>query len=442
MKKTQPKPKKAQPLGPDELARATIRRTRSAEDVERAQSVLKTNRATNILEAHPEERGSVRILEVDGVVRAALLFDPAPLEIRGVEVRCARIVETDGENGRKHFRATGDRELFDLLIEELFGYLWARRYPLVYAHGELALFGTQHFVPCFYHPRVSVPVAAALALPARYRVRHLKGDDVRHIPDLRALDRTHRPVVFAAGVPPFHHFCVEAPDRSVVGFFSFEASPEAAWTPKIFAPEVAVRDRETAFTILNHCAAKAHELGLEEMHFPLAAAHPFARICIELGGTAEVRGGAEDASLDEEMLCAVDPGRLLTALIPALEQAAWTPEPQEEREVTLSDGHGAWRLRLRDGSVSVETLDAVPEHCVNMPDWMLMQLLAGYRGGAEIDAPMKDEERALLQTLLPRAWPWSMCDLEHWDAKVPRRAACKAARKQMETLRLPWARGS
>ena len=99
-------------------------------------------------------------------------------------------------------------------------------------------------------------------------------------------------------------------------------------------------------------------------------------------------------------------------------------------------------MALRDGSVSVDALDAVPEQCVRMPDWMLTQLLAGYRGGAELDAPMTDEERALLQTLLPKAWPWSMCDLEHWDPEVPRRPAGRAARKLMEASRLPWARGS
>ncbi|MFQ5844269.1 MAG: hypothetical protein ACE5JG_04695 [Planctomycetota bacterium] len=426
--------------GRELLARASIRRARTEQDLERAAAVLKTSRARDIREAHPEERGAVRMLEVDGEVLAGLLFDPSPLELRGVPIRTARLVETDGENGRPCFRATGDPELFDLLMEELLGYLWARGYPLACAHGELVLFVRHGFVPCFYHPRVSLPTGAGLALPSPYRVRHLKSDDIRRIPELRACNREHKPLVFAAGVPPFHHFCVEAPDRSLRGFFSLEVSPDATWTPKVFVPELEVRDRDATHTILHRCAEEAARLDLEEIHLPLAPGHPVARACVELGGAVSVRGAAHDPRLDEEMLCAVDPGRLLRALVPGLEASlAASPAASLDGSASLGDGRRAWELRVAGGRVVVGDLPAAAPGSVRLPPWMVLQLLAGYRGADELDTAIADETGRLLGALFPKTPPWSMCDLDHWDPGAPRRPASRAAVRVMRAAHLPWA---
>ena len=140
-------------MKPSPLAEARIRPARTDKELARASEFLRTPRLTEIVEGHPEERGCVRVCEVDGQILGALLLDPNPIRLRGIAVKCARIVDTGGaQDGRTHFRRTGDSELFEFLIEEFLGYLWAKRYPIAFAHGELALFPAQGFAPCFYHP--------------------------------------------------------------------------------------------------------------------------------------------------------------------------------------------------------------------------------------------------------------------------------------------------
>ena len=56
-----------------------------------------------IVEGHPNERGCVRICEEGDEILGALLLDPSPLRLRGVDIRCARVVESGGEDGRNLF---------------------------------------------------------------------------------------------------------------------------------------------------------------------------------------------------------------------------------------------------------------------------------------------------------------------------------------------------
>jgi len=412
-----------------ELAR--VRPARSDEDLERAAEFLKTPRVHELVSAHPDERGCVRLCESGDEILGAILLDPSPLRIRDVDVPCARIQETPGEDGRIQYRRTGDESLFEFLIEEFLGYLWARRYPLAYAHGELALYPNHGFVPCFFHPRVYVDVKRALTLPSRHRVRHLKSDDVQHVLRLREAHRPWKPVVFAAGVSLFKHFCIEGEQRRIVGYFSLENDRGA-----FFAPEVDVADRAAACTLLHHCAEKADELGLGEMHFPLGPGHPVARLCLELGGRSVVRAAASDPLLDEEMICVVDTMRLIGALGPhfdrlGLDDVDWS--------LPIVTDRGAWTLRARDGAVYALTLDEPADDAIEMPYWVLTQLLVGYRGADEIDASMTRDQREQLDRLFPREWPYSMSDADHWEDPRPPVPYTEAGLAAVEKVRLPWA---
>ncbi len=427
-------------VDPDRLSSARIRPARSAEDLERAVDFLGTPRVREIAEGHPEERGAVRLCEIDGELIGALLLDPTPLRLRGIEIRCARILETGGEDGRRCFRETGDRELFVLLLEEALGYVWIKRYPIVFVHGELALYPAHGFVPCFFHPRAYAPTAAAIKLTATGRVRRFKADDVRAVQQLRSTNRDDKPQVVAMGVPAFHHFCVEAPDRSIRGYLSLQAKPESRWKPPLFLPEVGVADRAAARTVLRHCAEEAAKLGLEEFHFPLGPGHPIARLCLELGGRSELHGISGNPFHDEEMIHVVDPSELVNALGPFFErQLARSYAHETVAEIPFATGSGAWMLRVESGRVVLDRLERRAEDCIELPDWKFVQLLAGYRSVTELDAPLTAEQEDVLSMLLPKTWPYSLPDPDVWDDAEPPTPYAPAATESVAGTRLPWA---
>jgi len=419
------------------LAGAGIRPARSEEDLDRAEAFLRTPRVREIVAGHPDERGCVRLCETEsGDLLAALLFDPSPLRIRETDVRCARILETGGEDGRAYFRRTGDRELFDFVLEELLGYLWARRYPIAFVHGELALFPAHGFAPCFYHPRVYLDVATALRLPSPYRIRHLKSDDAAAIVTLREHNRRFRPTVYAAGVPLFHHFCVEDADRRVRGYFSLELDEKRR---TFMAPEVEAVDHPAACTILRHFAEKAAALGLPEFHFPLAMGHPIANLCLEIGGRAVVRGATNERFLDEELLLLSDPVGVCDALGPYFERRLARAGATDVRAtIAIATERGCWEIRVEDGRVGCAPTTRAPERCIEMPHWALTQILAGYRSVRDLDTEMDDEQRELLRLLLPKTWPYSMPDAEHWEEGSSPQPYSDAAAEVVRSVRLPW----
>ena len=421
------------------LAVARVRPARTEEDIDRALEFLRTPRVREVMEGHPEERGCVRLCESNGEIIGALLIDPSSICLRDTLVRCARLCETGGEDGRIRFRKTGRSDLFEFLIEEFLGYVWARRYPVAYVHGELALYPEQAFVPCFFHPRVTVPVAAALHLPAPYRVRHLKSDDVRAISELRTRFRRLKPVVFAAGVPIFHHFCIEGHERNIQGCFSLEVDADARWNPAFFAPEVDVADRAAACTLLRHCAQKAEQAGLDTMHFPVVPGHPVANLCLELGGRSTIRGPSTDLCHNEEMIHLADPARLGGAFSRYFALRLERLGAQSLRmRIPIATDRGAWAIEVEEGGARITAIDREQEVCVEMPHWKLTQLLTGFRGTDELDMDLLPEQREMLKLLLPKTWPYSMSDADHWQERRNPMPYAKQALSRVHRTKLPW----
>jgi hypothetical protein len=306
-------------------------------------------------------------------------------------------------------------------------------------HGELALYPEHGFVPCFYHPRVYVDVAAALKLPAPYRVRLFKSDDARSLQELRRDYRRWKPIVFASGVRRFHHFSIESPEHDFKGCFSLETNAEARWNSRFFAPEVDVADRGAACTLLRHCAEKAAELDLKQMHFPLGPGHPVARLCLELGGQAVLRGAATDPRLNEEMIYIADPVRLGNALASYFEERLQRRGLDLQIRIPFRTDHGNWAMDVADGRARLVGLDTPGEECIAIPHWVFTQLLAGYRSVDELDVELRDDHRSVLRLLLPKTWPFSMPDADHWATRIPPEPYSKGALKQIERVQLPWA---
>ena len=319
------------------------------------------------------------------------------------------------------------------------GYVWARRYPIAYVHGELALYPSHGFVPCFFHPRVSVSVEQARELDAPYRVRHLKSDDVRVIAGLRLRFRRYKPAVFAGGVPLFHHFCIENGDRELKGCFSLEVNRDARWSPCFFAPEADVADRAAARTLLRHAAEQAAEAGLDTLHFPLAPGHPVARLCLELGGSSIVQGPATDATLNEEMIHIADPWRFGEAIKPYFAGRLERARANGMRmRIPFATDRGAWAFEVENGEASIQAIDPELEVCVELPHWKFTQLLIGFRGTDELDIELSAEQAEVLQLLLPKTWPYSMPDADHFEPRTNPMPYTKQALKAVKEAVLPW----
>jgi hypothetical protein len=417
-----------------------IRPAESREDVEHAARLLSSPAIKAFADEQQDEPGSVRLLTRDGDPVGAIAHRREIWEIGSARLKVARAWECTGEFGESAFRKTGNRDDFDALVADWLASLSGNGYHLAYTHGELALWPAHGFVPSFFHARVRVPVARALTLKTRHRVRPLRRSDSRHVAKLMKANRNHRPRVFATGVPNFNHYVVEALDKSVSGYFSLGLL-DGPRQPKVFLPEVETTDRGTAETILAWAAPHARKRGVSALDFPLAADHPFARVCIDLGGYHQIRGATRDVTLDEEMVRVINVREVFTALDAnfalRLVEAGVSGEPQELTLIVDDE-----RVPLVLDPRGIRPIDETSSKTViRLPRWALTQLVMGYRTGSDLppDTVSPNGAVRLLNTLFPKTWPLSLCDHDIWDPalKDPDKYT-PAAREALKKLRLPY----
>jgi hypothetical protein len=247
-------------------------------------------------------------------------------------------------------------------------------------------------------------------------------------------------MVFATGVPNFNHYVVEALDKSVLGYFSLGLM-DGPRLPKVFLPEVETEDRAVAETILAFAAPQARKHGVTALTFPLAADHPFARVCIDLGGYHQIRGATRDVTLDEEMVRVIDVRAVLDAMESdfalRLAEAGVSGEP---RELTLAVGNERVPLVLDpQGIRPLEHTDS--KAVVSLPRWAFTQLVMGYRTGSDLPPETVSPEGAvrLLNTLFPKTWPLSLCDHDLWDpALKDAKKYSPAAQEALQQVHLPY----
>ncbi len=415
-----------------------IRPAESREDVEHAARLLSSPAIKAFADEQRDEPGSIRLLTQNGDPVGAIAHRREYWELGSARLKVARAWECTGEFGDHSFRRTGNRSEFDALVADWLTSLSENGYHLAYAHGELALWPTHGFVPSFFHARVLVPVSRALTLKASHRVRPLRRSDSRHVAKLMKKNRRYRPRVFATGVPNFNHYVVEALDKTIVGYFSLGLL-DGPRQPKVFLPEVETADRAVAETILAWAAPHARKRGVGALTFPLAADHPFARVCIDLGGYHQIRGASRDVTLDEEMVRVIDVRAVFEALESnfalRLAEAGVSGEPREltlvvdeERVPLLLDPKGIRPIE----ETSSKTV-------VSLPRWAFTQLVMGYRTGADLppDTVSPNGAVRLLNTLFPKTWPLSLCDHDIWDpAMKDRDKYVPAAREALKQIRL------
>lgn len=417
-----------------------IRPAESPEDIDHAARLLSSPAIKRLAEEQLDEPGSVRLLIRDGQPVGAIVHRREEWEVGSSRLKVARVWECSGEFDEQAFRRTGKRDVFDALVEDWLFSLRQDGYHLAYAHGELALWPRHDFVPSFFHARVMVPVARALTLKARHRVRPLRRSDSRQVAKLMRSNRRHRPQVFATGVPNFNHYVVEARNKRIRGYFSLGLL-DGPRQPRVFLPEVETEDRAVAETILAFAAPHGRKHGVTALSFPLAADHPFARVCIDLGGYHQIRGATRDVTLDEEMVRVIDVRSVFESMESdfalRLAEAGVSGEP---RELTLVVG--SERVPLVLDPKGIRPLDHTDSKTVvSLPRWAFTQLVMGYRTGADLPPETVSPNGAarLLDTLFPKTWPLSLCDHDLWDPsfKDPEKYS-PAAREELKRVHLPY----
>ena len=399
--------------------RYTVRPAGGQEDAEAAARLLTSPGILDVFRAQPAEPGCIRILYDGNDPIGAICHRRERWEFGAVTLDVARVWEVSGESGERAFRITGERSVFDALVGDWCDYLRSAGYHLAYTHGELALWPVHGFYPCFFHPRVYIPVSKAIKLRGAHKVRSLKTSDARAVQDLMRGNAGLRPRVFAVGVPHFHHFVVEGPSRSVLGYFSMALDSDNG-APAVFIPEVEVLTREAAETILAHAAPFAKERGMRVLHFPLAAEHPFASACLDLGGYHQLRGTTRDVTLDEEMVRIVDVGSLLTALDTALALRLLDAGVTGDAKDISLDVEGEV-VPLRMDAHGIRPVDDLSEPTrIRVPRWAFTQMVMGYRGAMELrkGTVSPDGARKLFSVLFPKCWPLSLCDHDLWDPSL------------------------
>ena len=412
----------------------SIRLAGSPEDLDLAVDLLKANGIREIAKQQEDEPGSVRLLIRDGKAVGAIVHRRETWKIGSAKLKVARLWECSGETGDSSFRITGDRSLFDELVADWIGHLGANGYHLAYAHGELALWPVHGFFPSFYHPRVYVPTAKALRLKKHYKVRGVKTSDAKPMRRLMTANTHLRPRVFATGVPNFHHHVVEGPGRRVLGYFSLSVNEDPR-LPPVFIPEVEVVNREAAETVLAHAAPLARDRGMKALHFALAAEHPFASACLDLGGYHQLRGTTRDITLDEEMVRVVDVRACLAAIRADLTGRWKRAQLDKKTDGFVLDVDGDRASLKWDGEsvIVAEPEDELPS--IKIGRWVFTQLFMGYRTatGLRAGALKSVTARKVLDSLFPRTWPLSLCDHDLWDPSL--RDETKYSEAALEQIR-------
>jgi len=409
----------------------------SRRDIKRASKLLGSPSIRSIADEQKDEPGSVRLLVAAGETLGALVHRREEWEVGEATLKVARVHAVTGTSGEDSFRHTGDREVFDLLVADWCRYLKKSGYHLAFAHGELALWPVHDFIPCFFHPRVYIPTSKALKLKPVLRVRSVMSKDAKAIAAMMEKNRHLRPRVFATGVPNFHHYAVEGPKKRLYGYFSMSVT-EGNGQPPVFIPEVEIRNREAAETILAHAAPFAEQAGMKALHFPLAAAHPFASACLDLGGYHQIRGTTRDITLDEEMIRVIDIRSSIEAMHAEFaRRLRGNLGPDEPTDFVLAVGEEKVAVRYSARSLKpIRLTEGLPE--IRLPLWAFTQLLMGYRAPQELRhgtvRPLGGVKA--LAPLFPKTWPLSLCDHDLWDPSLrdPDKYG-KAAKAEIRKLR-------
>ena len=348
-----------------------------------------------------EKRTRIDLLLDDETSASHLTVIDLPMRVGSLVVRCGGIagVSTDREQRNKGYARR--------VLEDSIAFMRGEGYHLS------ALFGISDFYPKFGF--ASALVECTTELLTRYAERAQPHYAVRefHPADAPAVTAMYESLhgaqtgTIVRTPADWKHFrrgsrwsdrvsaFVVLDGDEIIGYASYDLDPSSC-----AVAEVGYANPAVFSTILARAAQIAWERRTEKITFYATPDDPFVRHCRRHG--CDVRVGYPCSS--GGMARVICQGALLDVLHPLLAERLAQHLDGWEGTVTLSTDLGVDRLTF--GSIRTEVF-------AEMPQWMLAQLVLGYRSADEIaaesEARIDEEALPVLRGLFPEGYPFIYC---------------------------------
>ena len=352
-----------------------------------------------ILRRTPFERGTkIELLEGDKVVSSLRVFDTR-MRIGAVPVRCGGIGDLYTE---REYRLKGhSRRVF----QETIASMQEEGYHLSFLFGIPRFYDKFGYASGTVHSESWVATRDAEAAVPCYEVREFAPQDARAVAEIYEQMHAHRTASIVRDPATWTGFqrnsdwgdCVGAfvvaDGPRIIGYASYDQSTE-----RCALGEVGYAGPAVFSTLLAEAARRAVELRVERITIHMPPDDPFVRYCCRYG--CETRMIYPRWS--DGMGRIVNQHALFTLLQPLLERRLRASERGDwGGTVALETDLGQERLGFGVGG---------KELGAGMPQWILAQLLLGYRSVRdallESEAHADEELVPILQALFPQGYPY------------------------------------
>ena len=449
---------------PDDFADVVVRRAASEEDLKRAAELLSYQGRK-----HPEQFASPDAAERAGIyvvgetdrVEGAGYFNETELGVGSTVLRAVRPYEMGGE-------AEGVPDpAFVRSFRGCFKLAREHGLHLAVVHGSMFDHAFCGFVPCFYYPVVTLPVAAAKRI-VTHATMEKADDEQAERARLAYLRDPYVPKMSAfigGGVP---HAVTE--DGEVTGYARVVRNyvpAEHFMMPFGHVCDVTVQTREAALAVIRLAAELGEKVGDEEVCFMQSHMTMLTQTMLSLGGTYVLRKSCDQAGLDAEMVAIIDLAGLTRDLQGEF-QSRLESSPVGDAAFSMEMAGMTVGFVVRSGRLDI--VDKKQKVHRKLPRWIVTRLVMGYYSGDDVltmgplpwdrsdgktpDDPKLDNrplelphrEAALFRALFPKLWPTSLPDPDVWpwvigkphpkyqgeEHKTPEMKA------QIDALRFPW----
>jgi predicted acetyltransferase len=353
----------------------------------------------SIVRETPGKDGLKIEVVVDGEPVSSLVLSDRRMRIGHVAVRCGGIgaVETKPEHRLKGYASRAMERAVEVMRREGF--------HLSALFGIADFYHRFGYVSCLVECESTVTARDAQDAEARFDVRDMEPGDmpiIAGICEARKVLRTgsmvRDPTTWTGfRWSPHWHMQVKAfvavdGDR-IVGYVAYD--PE---TKQLIVGEVGYTTPAVFSTLLAHMARLAVERQAEQIHLFMPPDDPFLEYCHRYGCKTELTYSRDAEGLGR----IIDQEGLLRML-----------RPHFERQLAaggMAHWQGALVVRTELGEHQVQFGRGGPSTTLAVPQWMLAQLLLGYRSIADVlleaAAQTSTEMLAVLTLLFPPGYPY------------------------------------
>jgi len=352
-----------------------------------------------ILRRTPSERGIKIELMLQGAAVSRVSVIDLDMRIGDASVRCGGIGDVYTE--RAHRRKGYARRV----LEESLAFMVQEGYHLSALFGIPDLYSKFGFAPALIESRCTVATRDAETAQSHYAVRAVQPQDMPAIAEMyermrvaRTASVVRKPATWA-GFPVGSRWSDRVSTIAVVdkdkliGYAAYESDPRHCTVT-----EIGYLDGSVFSTLLAAVARIAVERRVERIVFGGPPDDPFLQYCHRYGCEIEIvyprnRNG---------MARIIDQPALLEAIYPLFLRRL--------QRAGLADWSGVIALSTDLGTDHLRFGSSGEELAVEMPQWMLAQLLLGYRSveDALLDSRAHIDEEAIpaLRAIFPQGYPY------------------------------------